>query len=150
MDIRPNLISYPVRSEINQIEPRLDIFWQDQLAAVFAALSPEERIQVTEQLLTPKEIFWDEDEEKFVYRPAVSAGDLAAGVQGIPQHLANLMRFLQDILYTLKELDDAGKIAELLENALDKIQAVQTENKPDWQRAKQRLHANFICAAVPK
>lgn len=66
----------------------------------------------------------------------------------MPQHLAALLRFLQDILFTLKELEDAGKIAELLENALDKIQAVQTDNKPDWQRAKQRLYSNFICAAA--
>lgn len=143
-----NLISYPVRSEINQIEPRLDIFWQDQLAAVFAALTSEERAQVTAQLLAPKEIFWDETSGKFVYRPAEASGGLTDGIQSMPQHLAALLRFLQDILFTLKELEDAGKIAELLENALDKIQAVQTDNKPDWQRAKQRLYSNFICAAA--
>ena len=110
-----NLISYPVRSEINQIEPRLDIFWQDQLAAVFAALTSEERAQVTAQLLAPKEIFWDETSGKFVYRPAEASGGLTDGIQSMPQHLAALLRFLQDILFTLKELEDErAAVAHLL------------------------------------
>lgn len=66
-----NLIPYPVRSEINQIEPRLDIFWQDQLMAIFNAIAPEVRAQAAGQLLAPKEIFWTKSpENSFTARPA--------------------------------------------------------------------------------
>ena len=45
-------------------------------------------------------------------------------------------------------LEDAEQIAELLENGLDKLQAVKTDNKLDWQRIKQQLQGNFIYAAA--
>lgn len=142
-------LPYPVRNEINQIEPRLDVFWQERLLEIFQNLTPQARTQATEQLLVPKEIVWDKTGQKFEYRPANPQTDtLNTPLAGAPKPILLLAHFLKESLSTLKTENGAENIAAELENAFNKIAAVKTDNKLQWQVFKHRLQSDYITAAA--
>ena len=49
----PDYIPYQLRTRITQIDPKLDVFWQQHLHEIFTRITPQERKNIAEQLLTP-------------------------------------------------------------------------------------------------
>lgn len=60
-------IPYALRTQVNQIDPRIDVFWQKHLFGLFKTMSPQERKNVTKQILNSKRILWNKEQQCFEY-----------------------------------------------------------------------------------
>lgn len=143
-------IPYPIRTQINQIDPRLDVFWQDYLIEIFKNLRDHDRKNVAVQLLAPKKIFWNNEKKAFVYHPDGSEDNLSSVLADIPPNARHLKAFAVSAvrhLDSLRAYEHIEEIADFLENVLDKIQNLDIENNLGQQVLKQRLYAAFIYAA---
>lgn len=147
--VSPDYIPYPIRSQINQIDPRLDVFWQDYLLGILKDLSEHDRRNVAGQLLVPKKIFWDNHSKTFEYAPDGSEDSLVQLLSDIPPHAHHFKAFAQGSTHYLKHLksyEHVEQIADFLENILDKIQELPTDEDTALQNLKQRLYTEFIYA----
>lgn len=158
MDIPPPQISvpddyipYPIRTQINQIDPRLDVFWQDYLLDIFKRLRDHDRKNVAVQLLAPKKIFWNNEQKAFGYHPDGTEDNLSLVLADIPHSARHLKAFAVSAvrhLDSLRAYEHIEEIADFLENVLDKIQNLDIENNLQQQVLKQRLYTAFIYAAA--
>ncbi len=139
-------IPYTLRTEVNQIDPRLDVFWQDQLLDLFKKISAQDRKNIAKQILIPKKIFWNSTHKRFEYRPD-EIPSLEQAIEQIPANGRRLKAFaskLNHYLNMLKTYDNVIKISELLENLIGQIQKLDVEDSVALQRAKQRILTEFI------
>lgn len=158
MDIPPPHISvpddyipYPIRTQINQIDPRLDVFWQDYLLDIFKSLREKDRKNVAIQLLAPKKIFWNNEKKSFDYYPDGTEDSLSQVLADIPPQTRHLKAFSVSAvrhLDSLRAYEHIEEIADFLENVLDKIQQLEIEDNLAQQVLKQRLYTTFIYAAA--
>lgn len=145
-------IPYTVRSQITQIDPKLDVFWQDYLLSIIKSLGEHERIIIAKQILAPKHIYWNSASKSFEYLPEEE--DSLNRIQiDIPNQARHFKAFVQGAIHHLKNLqeyDNVEQISDFLENFLEKIQQLNTENDFELQTLKQRLHTEFIyaCASI--
>ena len=80
----PDYIPYQLRTRITQIDPKLDVFWQQHLHEIFTRITPQERKNIAEQLLTPNNIFWNSDKKVFEYRDSLA---------NLRQHSGKIQKF---------------------------------------------------------
>ncbi|SOD68332.1 hypothetical protein SAMN02746062_01212 [Alysiella filiformis DSM 16848] len=143
-------IPYTLRTQINQIDPRIDVFWQDHLLDLFKAMSAQERQNVAKQILAPKRIAWNAEQKIFEYHHN-QADNLEQAIAQVPANAKRMKAFalkLPDHLNALKTMDDVVKIAEFLENLIGQIHKQDVQDSVQLQRAKQRLLTEFIYAAA--
>ncbi|MDO4710289.1 MAG: hypothetical protein Q4B94_10945 [Pseudomonadota bacterium] len=140
-------ISYPARVKINQIEPRLDIFWRDELRQIFATLPDTQKEKIADTLLASKEVHWDKASDTFHFTGKPVDFKNHAGSIAIPG-LKQLAQWLQACLEKLAEYRQPMQIADLLENSLGKINSFHAGDNIEVQAEKQQLHKIFIYAAA--
>ncbi|MBP3220527.1 MAG: hypothetical protein J6M43_00615 [Neisseriaceae bacterium] len=75
-------IPYDLRVRVLQVEPRLDIFWQEYLADLFRDISPQYQENINQQVLRHKNILWDKQTQAFEYKEE----NQVAGGGGICRH----------------------------------------------------------------
>lgn len=148
-----NHIPYSIHTQINQIDPKLDIFWQEYLLIIIKGLPENLRKNIVIQLLKPKNIFWNAAEKKFEYRITDNEDSLLNLISDIPARLNQLKAFAQGTAHHLKNLqeyENVEQIADFLENILGKIHEFQTDGDFEAHAFKQRLHREFIyaCASI--
>lgn len=85
----PDYIPYQLRTRITQIDPKLDVFWQQHLHEIFTRITPQERKNIAEQLLTPNNIFWNSD-KKSLRIPRQPQSVLFANLR---QHSGKIQKF---------------------------------------------------------
>ncbi|WP_303065511.1 hypothetical protein [Alysiella sp.] len=142
-------IAYPLRTLITQIEPRLDVFWQEQLLEIFRGITPQERKDVLTQLLEPKGIFWHAQAQKFEYREQHLP--FSEWIKNIPAGAKNLKILavrLLDSLNILSTYEDINHVADYLDNIFVQISQVKVQNNVENQVWKQKLHDEFIYAVA--
>lgn len=143
-------IPYHLRTQVNQIDPRLDVFWQDQLVELFKSITPQDRTNIAKQILAHKGIFWNGELKKFEYRPE-SDNSLEDAIRSIPANGKRMKAFaakLIDHLHTLQTMNDVLKIAEFLENILTQLHKIDVEDSVPLQVAKHRLLTEFVYAVA--
>jgi hypothetical protein len=114
-------IPYPIRAQITQIDPKLDVFWQQHLQEVFATLSAQDQTNVTQQLLNRMGITWHAEAKKFIFQDP-DAQTFAQFVAGIPAKLKTVKILgvnIQNSMEKLRSYAEAVKIADFLENILE-------------------------------
>lgn len=140
-------IPYHLRTQVNQIDPRLDVFWQDQLLELFKSITPQDRTNIAQQILAQKHIFWNSELKKFEYRPDDTESGLEEAIKLIPANGKRMKAFANKLVQhinTLKTMDDVLKIAEFLENLLHQLNKIEVEDSVPLQVAKHRLLTEFI------
>lgn len=139
-------IPYPLRNQVNQIDPHLDLFWQDYLHEIYGGISPQERKNVAEQILVPKQIFWNAETKRFEYRgkPADSLEVVLASLPSSARHIFQFGEKLLNHINALKTYDNVEQIADFLENMLNQILCLDAKNNLELQFAKHRLYSAFI------
>lgn len=143
-------IPYALRTEVNQIDPRIDVFWQDHLLELFKSMTAQERVNVAKQILTPKNILWNAESKTFEYHPNPKE-NLEAAIAQIPVNAKRMKAFankLPDHLNTLRTMNDVVKIAEYLENIIGQFAKQDVQDSVQLQRAKQRMQTEFIYAVA--
>ena len=75
-------IPYDLRVRALQVEPRLDIFWQEYLADLFRDISPQYQENINQQVLRHKNILWDKQTQTFEYKEEnqVAGGGESVGI----------------------------------------------------------------------
>ena len=156
MDIPPPQISvpddyipYPIRTQINQIDPRLDVFWQDYLVDIFKRLRDHDRKNVAVQLLAPKKIFWNKESKTFGYYPDGTEDNLTRVLADIPHSARHLKAFAVSAvrhLDSLRAYEHIEEIADFLENVLDKIQNLENRRHPTTANPQTKaLYRLYLC-----
>ena len=143
-------IPYAIRTQITQIDPLLDIFWQKHLHDLFVNMNTKERKNVSEQLLASQNIFWNGQNKTFEHRPTINIpfGQFCADIPAKFKKLKILANKLQISLEHLESYNEANKIADYLENMLGIIDELDTRDELEQQICKQKLHRAFIYAAA--
>ena len=143
-------IPYPIRAQITQINPKLDVFWQQHLQEVFATLSAQDQTNVTQQLLSRMGITWHAEAKQFVFQDP-NAQTFEQFVASIPAKLKTVKILgvnIQNSMEKLRNYAEAVKIADYLENILEQIAEANTRGDLEQQKWKQKLHSAFIYAAA--
>lgn len=139
-------IPYELRSAVTQIDPHLDVYWQQALSSIFQQINPEQQKQVYKQILAKKNILWDTQNQSFSVTPLMS---LAEQVQSISHPgMRNLGQKLQHALTELDKYQDALEIANFLESVLAQVHKTNVEENLSLQQIKNTLHQAFIYAAA--
>lgn len=140
-------LPYPVRMQLNQIDPRLDLYWQQTLAGQFATISRSEQESAIDQILKPKSILWDMESGHFVYlNTHPRFAEYAASVQH--PGLKALAVKISDTLNALAQSDDILKITTTFEKIIESIRSADLGGKLEWQAVKRELFAEFVYAAA--
>ena len=142
-------IPYPLRAQINQINPRLDVFWQERLTEIFSTIGAEDARNASEQLLAPKQIFWNKTTQKFEYDGQNLPFD--EWIRQIPASVRDIKMLavrLTEMLPQLSSYTDFYQIADFLDNILSQIQKVGARHDMESQIWKSCLHEQFIYAAA--
>lgn len=145
----PDYIPYQLRTRITQIDPKLDVFWQQHLHEIFTRITPQERKNIAEQLLTPNNIFWNSDKKVFEYRDSLNLS-FSQICANIPAKFKKFKSMAKKVQASLEDLDierDALKIADYLEQTLHTIAEFDTEDDLELQIQKQRFRRAFIYVA---
>ena len=149
-DYPKNYIPYPLRSQVTQVNPHLDVFWQDYLYNLFSNISAQDRRNIAEQILAPNQIFWNSEIKKFEFRGEINV-PLENIVASIPANARHIRIFAEKILIhfqTFKTYNSVYQIADFLENILGQIEQLDAKNNLEYQLIKQKLYSGFIYAAA--
>lgn len=139
-------ISYQIRSKITQIDPNLDMLWQEKLIEIFKPLSEETQQLICEQLLLPKKIFWNAKDQSFTAKSHVTVGHLAQSLT--TNQMSTLASKIAHSLNELKTYTDVIKIANYLESIQNQISQVETQDSQQLLREKRNLLTSFLYDAA--
>ena len=140
-------IPYDLRVRALQVEPRLDIFWQEYLADLFRDISPQYQENINQQVLRHKNILWDKQTQTFEYKEEnqTGGGNLSAliatsGNPKIQAFGAKLFEYLE----TIEKSDNLIEMAEILENAIGQIKDFNVGRNLSLQAIKYKVLKEFI------
>ena len=117
---------------------------------MFATLSPQDRTNVIQQLLSRMGITWHAEAKKFSFQDP-EAQTFEQFVASIPAKLKTVKILgvnIQNSMEKLRGYAEAVKIADFLENILEQIAEANTRGDLEQQKWKQKLHSAFIYAAA--
>lgn len=118
-------IPYPLRSRLSQLEPSLDLEWEQQLLEIFQQATEQQQEAIDFQILKPKKIIWDREKQAFRYIAQHSVEILSTKFQN-----DKMRYFASTLVLALKRLEslrDSLQIGDLLETALAQIDRIQVE-----------------------
>ncbi|MBR5705890.1 MAG: hypothetical protein IKX21_07975 [Deltaproteobacteria bacterium] len=139
-------IDYYNRLLAGQIEPDLDIAWQARLMQIFSQMSRPWCERVAGDILQPKGIHWDRSRGTFSWRPVNGGLDEFAQKNCHPS-MRPFAEWCINCIAQIEALDSASAIADLLENAIAKINSVDVGNEVDMLISRSELKEKFIRAA---
>ena len=147
----PDYIPYELRVKILQIDPKLDVYWEEYLTQIFNELSAEERNNVNEQLLKDKGIVWDKETQSFEYKDKndIIGGDLQSliSLTNHPQmqlFIGNLVKVLEQ----LESCNDVAQVADILENNIEQIKDFDVGRNLPLQAVKYKVLSAFVYQAA--
>ena len=139
-------LEYFNRLRVNQIEPALDLAWQQNLKNIFEQMPLAWQKTVAQEVLVIKRIDWDEKTGDFHFRPDPMSLDEFSRIHCHPK-LRPLAAWCADGVQRLRKMDDSLEIADWLENVLGKIRNVNLEDDAQLLASRRALHEKFIYAA---
>lgn len=141
-----NYIPYQLKVLATQIDPNLDIHWQDALQALFSKASPAEWENICQDILQLKKIHWNRKEHTFSY---LAKHDFHLLTEEIAYpHIKLLTTRIADSLEKLRKYNNIYDISDYLENILSQIHQIDTEDDFDLQEQKKLILREFIYAAA--
>lgn len=75
LERQADYIPYDLRVQALQVDPQLDIYWQEYLADLFRDMPEQYQDNINQQVLRNKNIAWDKTTQTFEYK-----GEIAGGV----------------------------------------------------------------------
>lgn len=141
-------IPYQLRTQVSQIDPRLDFAWQNNLINIFKTISPQEQEHVYKQILQPKSIIWNAEERNFVY---LSKGNFNTVYEKITHPgMKTLAAKILSSFEHLKKYQDAYQIADYIESILTQVDTIDVEDNLELQKLKLEIRKEFIytCAEI--
>lgn len=135
-------IPFELRVFVNNIDPKLDSNWQQNLSKLFNQIDQKVCRSIYKQILIPKNIAWDVHGNTFFLRDTLSLHDLVnktthSGMQNLGSSiLSSLDRFCT--------YEDVTDIANYLESVLNQIDNVDVEEEIELKKTKQRIRNAFI------
>ena len=67
-------IPYDIRASAMQVEPQLDIYWQEYLTDLFRNIPEQYKENIDKQVLRSKDITWNKKTQTFEYKGENSGG----------------------------------------------------------------------------
>ncbi|WP_298146235.1 hypothetical protein [uncultured Acinetobacter sp.] len=139
-------IPYELRSVVTQIDPHLDIYWQNNLTHVFSQIDPEQRDRIYRQILIRKNIKWDANNNSFSCTPVLQFEHVVDGI--VHPGMKNLAQKILKSLNELEKYQDALHIASYLESVLAQLNKINVEENINLQQLKIKLRESFIYTAA--
>ena len=139
-------LEYFNRLRVNQIEPALDLAWQQNLKNIFEQMPLAWQKTVAQEVLVIKRIDWDEKTGDFHFRPDPMSLDEFSRIH-CHSKLRPLAAWCADGVQRLRKMDDSLEIADWLENVLGKIRNVNLEDDAQLLASRRALHEKFIYGA---
>jgi hypothetical protein len=139
-------IPYHLRARLLQLEPSLDLAWEQELKQVFAQISLDVKQSIDHQILRGKQIKWDSDQDLFSYQGMHSVEQLYYKLTN--EKIKLFAKTLESSLKSLLDLTDALQIADYLESALDQIDKIDVAENFQMQREKLELRRTFLLNAA--
>lgn len=139
-------IPYQLRASLLQLEPSLDFEWERELKAILQHAPAELHETIDFQILKPKKIIWDRASHQLRYQSEHSVEALSLKLSN--EKIRYFSQALSLSLNGLKTLQDALKIADLLESALDQIDQIEVGENFQMQREKLELRRTFLLNAA--
>ena len=150
-DRQADYIPYDLRVQALQVEPKLDIYWQEYLTDLFRDMPEQYQDNINQQVLRHKNIAWDKTTQTFEYKEEISGGgdDILALVAacGNPKMQMFGSR-LVEYLEVLDKSDNVVQMAEILENAIQQIKDFDVGRNLTLQAIKHKLLKAFIYQAA--
>lgn len=140
-----NYIPFQLRTLVIQIDPSLDMYWEDNLRTIFTKIDPKDQENIFQQILQPKDIRWDREQHHFSHH---IRNDLESIIKQIPH--TGMKTLAQKILLSLEQLKQYNsviEVADYLESILNQIDKIDVEENIELQRLKLSIRKEFIYAA---
>ena len=141
-----NYIPFQLRTLVTQIDPLLDMYWEDNLRNIFAKINLTDQENIYQQILQPKNIRWDREQQRFTHH---LINDINSIVEQIPH--AGMKTLAQKIVMSLnqlKEYKNVTEVADYLESILNQIDKIDVEDNIELQRLKLTIRKEFIYAVA--
>ena len=132
---------------VGQIEPDLDIAWSTRLAKIFAEMPEKWCVRIDAEILRPKGIIWDRASGNFRYRPQPIGLKEFAERECHPK-LRPFAEWCVDAMKQIAGTNSAPVIVDLLENAIEKINALEVGTDVDMLISRRTLKEKFIHTAA--
>ena len=139
-------IPYELRSVVTQIDPHLDIYWQNNLNHVFSQIDAEQRDRIYRQILIRKNIKWDANNNSFSCPALPHFEHVVDGI--VHPGMKNLAQKILKSLDELEKYQDAIQIANYLESVLAQLNKINVEENINLQQLKIKLRESFIYTAA--
>ena len=139
-------IPYELRSMVTQIDPFLDLYWQNNLTRIFEQIDPEQRDRIYRQILVKKNIKWNSELNSFSCNPAPHFEQTLESV--VHPGMKNLGQKILKSLAELEKYQDAVNIANYLESVLAQLDKTNVEENLNVQQMKLNLRQSFIYTAA--
>ena len=139
-------IPYELRSVVTQIDPHLDIYWQNNLNHVFSQIDAEQRDRIYRQILIRKNIKWDGNNNSFSCPALPHFEHVVDGI--VHPGMKNLAQKILKSLDELEKYQDAFEIANYLESVLSQLNKINVEENITLQQNKLQLRESFIYIAA--
>lgn len=135
-------IPYQIRAALLQLEPSLDVDWNERLTAIFNDVDMALREEIDSQILKPKEIVWNRVSGTFDHKAPSTLAILKHSLTH--ERMRGIAKTLSESLEDLKTLYDCMQIADYLENAIEQIDQIQVEENFVLQREKLLIRRTFL------
>ena len=139
-------IPYELRSVVTQIDPYLDLYWQNNLTNIFNQIEVEQRDRIYRQILSKKNIKWDSSDNTFSCHPTAHFEQVVESV--VHPGMKNLGQKILKSLEELEKYQDAIQIANYLESVLAQLEKTNVEENLNLQQLKLNLRQSFIYTAA--
>ena len=139
-------IPYELRSLVTQIDPHLDLYWQNNLSSIFQQIDPEQRDRIYRQILSKKNIKWDSEQNSFSCSPTPAFELVVDAI--VHPGMKNLGQKILKSLAELEKYQDALQIANYLESILAQLDKTNVEENLNLQQVKLNLRQGFIYTAA--
>ena len=148
LERQADYIPYDLRVQALQVDPQLDIYWQEYLADLFRDMPEQYQDNINQQVLRNKNIVWDKTTQTFEYKGEIAGGGgdnllalvSASGNPKMQMFGTRLVEYLE----VLDKSDSVVQMAEILENAIQQIKDFDVGRNLALQSIKHKLLRSFI------
>lgn len=140
-------IPYELRIRIFLINPHLDLYWADSLRHIFSQTPLELHYPIAYELLKPMQIAYNKAAHSFIFQgEKIDFAHFATTIEN--PNLRSLTEKFSSYLIKLSEENEADRFIDLMENAIEQIHIIDTENDLNRQIVKRKIHEHFIYAVA--
>lgn len=116
-------IPYLLRSEMIQIDPMLDMDWENRLVKIFSKLDEDLKIEIEKQILRPKQIVWNRISNTFETTAETSLQNLKFRIENLRMRavVSNIIESMQ----LVNNYDNILFFSDYIENILHQMDQIE-------------------------